>query len=568
MAEVIASSRNPDSAKYIEDEFDFPEWFTPPPNYFVEVDGVKVPFSIYAGCVGSGWSRHDVVGLIYHSMKEIHTFVTDAARKVIAVHMKHANRFHNRVFPSVATVAEEAPGRSRVNDGAMSPSSVEMALSDLRETEAIRPLVGDELVEGDGSHRAKDRGVKRQGRHPITHYDIAGYFLYLPPYVRQQLLAGAKKVWQRMMAEWNRRKSAKILALPNPPSIQEQFVSGQVSPSVNPDHLISNPTRHEKASHTGQALNEDLGPPGFAISGVGIGISREDPEPPTKSERTTTDPRNESPDQASGRRVPNPKNRALNKDKEDGIKTASAAALPVSISTKESYARRRLTPRQWEAYEALRSIGLGIIRTKERAVLDVPFEILQSDPRAYRKPAIDWAYELVEFYYWLQRHGRSVGPGFLYGTWQNWLDGTRDWGGFERELETLRKGGASSAMCRYRERLLAESAIHRQKAEEETRPTGGNPLSRPERVAVSAPVRGNLPLKGDHPGVELETLPEAERLALLETAKDLILNSMDGDKHRYAVTTRDLVKKRGTVAAPVQRLARELLTEQKGTADG
>jgi len=140
--------------------------------------GNPLAFSFRAAMEALGFSRHDATGDIFATLARHHEKGFGIAMlKMIDAFLQHSNVLHNRVYTSIASIAETAN---------LATSTVEVMEKILIENGLIHPVTGDERVAGDpcgvndGPHRAAERGSKRKGRYPVTVYDISGFFYCLP----------------------------------------------------------------------------------------------------------------------------------------------------------------------------------------------------------------------------------------------------------------------------------------------------------------------------------------------------------------------------------------------------
>lgn len=145
-----------------------------------------VNLPLRAACERAGIGRCTLAGLLFDGILSApvrddlpHFAIGRAALDVLRQLLDHANAAHDRVFASVACLAEET-GRST--------STIDLVLTYLRRIKAIR-LVDDptELYAGDGPHNAKSRGYKRRGRWPVNTYDLSGLARFLPNWLYRML---------------------------------------------------------------------------------------------------------------------------------------------------------------------------------------------------------------------------------------------------------------------------------------------------------------------------------------------------------------------------------------------
>ncbi len=107
---------------------------------------------------------------------------TVAVARVLRVLLSCANVGHDRVFPSIPEIAEQAD---------LSETTVKVALRWLQGAGAVRVITdGDELHQGDGPHRAAERGIKRRGHHQVNTYEIRGLLRWLPTWILDRLFPG------------------------------------------------------------------------------------------------------------------------------------------------------------------------------------------------------------------------------------------------------------------------------------------------------------------------------------------------------------------------------------------
>ncbi|RYG88009.1 MAG: hypothetical protein EON58_20280 [Alphaproteobacteria bacterium] len=164
----------------------------------------------------------------------------------------------------------------------------------------------------------------------------------------------------------------------------------------------------------------------------------------------------------------------------------------------------------------------------------------------------EWALELVEFYFWRGRRGLKTTPGFLTGTWKNWLAGNGVWDDkFEKELDRAGRARSLGSLDRIRQRMAwlqqkdkeQGAAATEKPASADSAPSDAAP-STEQSETLKAPVRPlrTAPAKpNDAPATRNdwspEEVPEAERADLLAEAQEatLKLRIYNTDKSRKRV---------------------------------
>ncbi|RYG96453.1 MAG: hypothetical protein EON58_12040, partial [Alphaproteobacteria bacterium] len=236
-------------------------------------------WSICGAMIARGMTAIDLAGDVIAYLDTIcDKGISKCFLRVVKALLQHANRFHNRVFVSIAELAYVAKVKST--------TTVEQILKLLVAVGAIRLVQGAELYEGDpcgvndGPHRHAERGVERRklneegepvGRHPVNTYDITGFYYCLPFRRRQELVESAK----------NRDKAVKLtdaIARQSIPVKKTAVASNKLSSDASPGSIsLTTPSTPDTRGAPGNAIEQardDIPPRSDLprdVSSVGIG---------------------------------------------------------------------------------------------------------------------------------------------------------------------------------------------------------------------------------------------------------------------------------------------------------